>query len=247
MLCVLRGQKAEHAFIAWYRESDAERTAGMKASVARLEAEIRRETEQIAVLLRQWSLLSVKKRERTGRRQQALRQREAKLRREQALLKAVLSPETAQKLFARSLAVPRVQTIHVRRPMVWIVYTEPLFSYDMDKRQWHCLGRYRIIIDLELPNPNKIQWENMTFGPRGDAHGRSTTYVAPQILSPGTVGCLGGADAPMRSAYLGRAYDNLVSIAVRLAECSTTSVISLWPVVSLEEVPQWYRETALKW
>jgi hypothetical protein len=136
--------------------------------------------------------------------------------------------------------IPRLMSVEFKAPRLELV-TEPLFGLDRAGK-WHRIGPMRASYDLsQEPSRYTFTWENLD-GPQDGYH------APPNIGSDRRSSCMGiVADTVVKDAIASKDHVAICKLLVRYPENhGTTGVIDRWPVVPLEEVPLWYRETTFE-
>lgn len=143
--------------------------------------------------------------------------------------------DTLRKQYRNIRSIPRVLDAHVTGESL-IITTDVLYGQDRSER-WHRIGPYTITINIVHGSVPNIRWKN------GDGE-RKNLQGPPNIGASGAAvsGCMGlVAGRLVTEAFASRDYATLVAVVVRYPECrGATETILHWPVVSPEEVPEWY-------
>jgi hypothetical protein len=148
---------------------------------------------------------------------------------------------TLRDQYRRMMAIPCVRAVWVHESRI-VCRTDPLFGQDHHWK-WRRIGPFRISFEIRNPELKTFRWINLE-GAKGIHHGPPNIATVPGQKF-GTVGCPGDlALGIINKAAPLHDYATLLSFAVRYPECAgsvRTHTMNLWPLVPLDQVPEWYR------
>lgn len=148
---------------------------------------------------------------------------------------------TLRNQYRHMRAIPRVRAVWVHESRI-VCRTDPLFGQDHHSK-WRRIGPFRISFEIRNPELKTFRWINLE-GTKGIHHGPPNIATTPGQKF-GTVGCPGNlALSIINKAVPIHDYATLLSFAVRYPECAgseQTATMNLWPLVPLDQVPEWYR------